>query len=88
MIGGNAMLESDDDSIEDTPPTSQCPQTDVTQALKDITTMLSTVVKRMDNMENTLRNGYSSVSSTSACETPGKSKKAKGSVPLVVRVSN
>ncbi len=55
----------------------------VTQALNKFTSVLNTVVNRMDNMEKTLQN-WSPTSLTSSCEIARKSKK---SVPLVVRVS-
>ena len=75
--GGPSNLEN-----EDTQGTLQLPLA-VTQALNKFTSVLNTVVNRMDNMEKTLQN-WSPTSSTSSCEIARKSKK---SVPLVVRVS-
>ena len=69
-----------------TSPTTSPDGANVSEALKEITSLLNTVVKRMDRMENELRQQHSTVSSSSASDA-GKGIKKKTSVPLVVRVS-
>lgn len=74
-------------STSPTPP--QTPtlhtQPNVSTALKEITSLLNTVVKRMDRMENELKQHSTSVSSSSASE--GNKKSKKSSPPLIVAVS-
>ena len=62
--------------------------TNVSEALKEITSLLNTVVKRIDHMEDKLKQqlSTSTVSSSSATEADKRTKK-KRSIPLVVRVS-
>ena len=82
LYGGGGNL---DDSFEShklrSPSPSPAPQ-NVSVALKEITNLLNTVVKRMDRMESELKRHSTSVSS-SAGESTKKSK-----VPLVVKVSD
>ena len=78
--GAGALLN---DSHFLPPPT---PSPDGANVLKEITSLLNTVVKRMDRMENELKQQRSTVSYSSASDT-GKTIKKKTSVPLVVRVS-
>jgi hypothetical protein len=74
----------------DSPTSSRSPsppppvQPNVSCALKEITSLLNTVVKRMDRMENELKRQSTSVSSSSASE--GGKKLKKKLVPLVVKV--
>ena len=70
-------------SSSPTPPDPILPN--VSSALKEITSLLNTVVKRMDRMENELKRQSTSVSSSSASE--GSKRFKKKSVPLVVKVS-
>ena len=81
LYGGGGNL---DDSFEShksrSPSPSPAPQ-NVSVALKEITNLLNTVVKRMDRMESELKRHSTSVSSSSAGESTKKSK-----VPLVVKV--
>ena len=56
-------------------PPSNPPTPNVSVALKDITTLLNTVVKRMDRMESELKQRCSTVSSSSSNE-PGKTPKS------------
>lgn len=81
--GAGALLN---DSHFLPPPTPSPDGANVSEALKEITSLLNTVVKRMDHMENELKQQHSTVSSSSASDT-GKTIKKKISVPLVVRVS-
>ena len=77
----NFDLDDGDDDFSLT-PTSHSPtplqsptQPNVSVALKEITSLLNTVVKRMDRMENELKWHSTSVSSSSAGEGSKKSKK-------------
>lgn len=73
---------SEIEDADNTQGTLQPPHDDVTPDLKDITTLLYTVVKRMDNTESTLRNCCSS-SSSYYSESADKSKTAEGTISLV-----
>lgn len=66
------------------PPPSTPPAPNVAVALKEITSLLNTVVKRMDRMECELKQRCSTVSSSSPNEPR---KAAKSSIPLIVKVS-
>lgn len=68
--------------------TPELEHTNVSEALKEITSLLNTVVKRMDHMEDRLKQqlSTSTVSSSSATEADKRTKK-KSSIPLIVRVS-
>lgn len=65
-------------------PLLQPPAPNVAVALKEITSLLNTVVKRMDRMECELKQRCSTVSSSSPNEPR---KAAKSSIPLIVKVS-
>ena len=86
----NADLDCDGDgnvsgaeSNEHSPMPGVPRQPDVSAALKEITSLLNTVVKRIDRVENELSKRQStSLSSSSAGDRCKKSK-----VPLIVRVS-
>lgn len=81
--------DGDNDSTTSSRSASPTPldpvQPNVSSALKEITSLLNTVVKRMDRMENELKRQSTSVSSSSASE--GSKRFKKKSVPLVVKVS-
>ena len=82
--------DGDDDSTTSSRSSSPTPpdpiQPNVSSALKEITSLLNTVVKRMDRMDNELKRQSTSVSSSSASEGSKRFKK-KSMVPLVVKVS-
>lgn len=81
--------DGDGDSTTSSRSSSPTPpdpiQPNVSSALKEITSLLNTVVKCMDRMENELKRQSTSVSSSSASE--GSKRFKKKSVPLVVKVS-
>lgn len=80
--GGDGNV-SGAESNEHSPMPAVPQQLDVSAALKEITSLLNTVVKRIDCVENELSKRQStSLSSSSAGERCKKSK-----VPLIVRVS-
>ena len=76
--GGSNSFESHKSRSCSRSPTSQ----NVSVALKEITSLLNTVVKRMDRMDSELKRHSTSVSSSSSGECTKKSK-----VPLVVKVN-
>ena len=72
------------DTSSSNPPS--LPEPNVSKALKEITSLLNTVVKRIDRVENELKQQHTTVSSSFASET-GKNAKKKSAIPLIVRVS-
>ena len=76
--GGSDSFEAHKSRSHSPSPASQT----VSVALKEITNLLNTVVKRMDRMESELKRHSTPVSSSSAGESTKKSK-----VPLIVKVS-
>jgi hypothetical protein len=78
LYGGSDL---DDSSESRSRSPSPAPQ-NVSVALKEITNLLNTVVKRMDRMESELKRHSTPISSSSAGESTKKFK-----VPLVVKVS-
>ena len=57
----------------------------VSRVLRDLTSTMNTVLKRMDTMETTIKNRISSISSSSESGS-GSKKKTRTSIPLLVRL--
>ena len=80
--GGDSLEDSSESRPESRSHSRSPTPPNVSVTLKEITSLLNTVVKRMDRMESEFKRHSTPVSSSSAGESTKKSK-----VPLVVKVS-